>query len=66
MTGIVDRIEGTTAIVEREDGIFVNEPVSNYEAPIKEGYKVDLERHEVLVSDFNKDDLSRINQYFND
>ena len=67
MTGIVDRIEGTVAVIEREDGVFISEPVSIYgAAPIKEGYKVDLERHEVLVSDFNKDDLSHINQYFND
>ena len=66
MTGIVDRIEGTVAVIEREDGVFIIEPVSSYRAPIKEGYKVDLERHKVLVSDFNKDDLSGINQYFND
>lgn len=67
MTGIVDRIEGTVAVIEREDGVFISESVSSYGgAPIKEGYKVDLERHEVLVSDFNKDDLSDINQYFND
>lgn len=66
MTGIVDRIEGTLAVIEREDGVFVSEPVASYGTPIKEGYKVDLERHKVLVSDFNKDDLSRINQYFND
>lgn len=66
MTGIVDRIEDTVAVIEREDGVFISEPVSSYKAPIKEGYKVDLERHEVLVSDFNKDDLSDINQYFND
>ena len=66
MTGIVDRIEGTVAVIEREDGVFISEPVSSYGAPIKEGYKVDLERHEVLVSDFNKDDLSGSNEYFND
>ena len=66
MTGIVDRVEGTLAVIEREDGVFISEPVSNYKTPIKEGYKVDLECHEILVSDFNKDDLSQINQYFND
>ena len=37
MTGIVDRIEGTVAVIEREDGVFISEPVSSYGAPIKEG-----------------------------
>ena len=64
MQGIVDRIEGDFAIVELEESVFTEISVDELPRIPQEGDLIDLDSKQIIQSDFNKDDLTTICQYF--
>lgn len=64
MIGIVDRLEGQFAVIETENGTFINRSVDFFKQVLREGDKVDLNTGDVLATGFDNHDISAYQHLF--